>query len=353
MKFYLACFLLALGALPPRSEAATGILALDESAIAVKAPAKVILVAITRAGDRLVAAGEHGVIIYSDDNGVKWIQAAVPVDATLTAIRFVNPRQGWAVGNSGVILHTDDAGKSWQLQLNGLQADQLTLQAAELAISQHSQSPGVPLALARANHLIAQADPKPFLSLVAFSQQRAIVFGAYRLAMMTNDGGKTWADWSLNIADPLSHHLYGEVVIGNDIYIAGEAGLVFCSKDGGYSFLPVAPAGSATLFGAVATGDGGIIVYGVAGALYRSNNGGMSWAAIDMPSSANFTDAILLSSGAILLTAESGVVYISYDHGDRFVPLPARMPMAIFAAVQAPDGTVVIAGDPGILPLKF
>lgn len=345
--------MLVIGLLPLRCGAATGILALDEPAIAVKAPDKVMLDAITRAGGRLVAAGEHGVIIVSDDNGQTWLQAAVPVDVTLTAISFVDSRRGWAVGNSGVILHTSDGGLTWQLQLNGLQADQLTLQAAELAVARHSQSPGAPLAVARANHLIAQNDPKPFLSLVAFNSRHAIVFGAYRLAMMTNDGGATWADWSLNIADPLSHHLYGEAVVGTDIYIAGEAGLVFCSKDSGQDFLPVQPAGSTTLFGVVSTGDGGVLVYGVAGALYRSQNGGGSWTVINMPSSANLTDAITLSSGAILLTAESGVVYISRDHGNNFAPLPARLPMAAFAAAQAADGSVVIAGDRGILPLRL
>jgi photosystem II stability/assembly factor-like uncharacterized protein len=353
LKCYLAAALLTLGFLPLRGEAATGILALDEPAIAVKAPASVMLVAIARAGDRMVAAGEHGVIIYSDDNGVTWTQAAVPVDVTLTAIGFADSRHGWAVGNSGVILHTDDAGTSWQLQLNGLQANQLTLQAAELAVAHHSQSPGAPLAVARANHLIAQNDPKPFLSLVAFTPQRAIVFGAYRLTMVTADAGKTWADWSLNIADSLSHHLYGEAVVGHDIYVVGEAGLVFCSKDGGNNFPKVTPAGSTTLFGALGTGDGGVLVYGVAGTLYRSGNGGASWVAINMPSSANFTDAIALNSGTILLTGESGVIYISHDHGNSFTALPARLPMAVFAAAQAPDGTVLVAGDRGILPLKF
>jgi photosystem II stability/assembly factor-like uncharacterized protein len=352
VRLSLAALSLALGLSPLRCGAETGILALDEPAIAVKAPDKVMLVAITRAGDRLVAAGEHGVIIVSDDNGQTWLQAAVPVDVTLTAICFVDPRRGWAVGNSGVILHTGDGGLTWQLQLNGLQADQLTLQAAELAVARHSQSPGAPLAVARANHLIAQNDPKPFLSLLAFNPRHAIAFGAYRLAMMTNDGGATWVDWSLNIADPLSHHLYGEAVVGTDIYLAGEAGLVFRSNDGGEEFLPVAPAGSATLFGALRTGDGGVLVYGVAGALYRSQNGGASWTPINMPSSADLTDAIMLGSGAILLTAESGVVYISRDHGNSFAPLPARLPMAAFAAAQAPDGSVVIAGDCGILRLK-
>ena len=89
---------------------ATGIRALDEGAITVKAPDKVVLIAVARAGNRLVAAGEHGVICYSDDNGITWVQGKVPVDVTLTTVAFVSPTDGWAAGHYGVILHTTDAG---------------------------------------------------------------------------------------------------------------------------------------------------------------------------------------------------------------------------------------------------
>ncbi|MES2943818.1 MAG: glycosyl hydrolase, partial [Pseudomonadota bacterium] len=38
--------------------------------------------AVTRAGKRLVAVGERGTVLLSDDNGVSWRQASVPVQAT-------------------------------------------------------------------------------------------------------------------------------------------------------------------------------------------------------------------------------------------------------------------------------
>ena len=44
-------------------------------------PSGAELIAITRAGDRLVAGGAHGIIVYSDDNGVTWHQASVPGNA--------------------------------------------------------------------------------------------------------------------------------------------------------------------------------------------------------------------------------------------------------------------------------
>jgi hypothetical protein len=49
---------------PTLSDADTGFRALDEAAISVKAPSQIFLAGITRAGGRLIAVGEHDVIIY-------------------------------------------------------------------------------------------------------------------------------------------------------------------------------------------------------------------------------------------------------------------------------------------------
>src|SRR5690554_871087 len=51
-----------------------------------------LLTDIARAGNRVVAVGEHGNIIYSDDGGSQWQQARVPVSVNLTAVTFVDPQ---------------------------------------------------------------------------------------------------------------------------------------------------------------------------------------------------------------------------------------------------------------------
>ena len=54
----------------------------------------------------LVAVGQRGHVVYSTDSGASWKQASVPVSSDLTAVFFVDDKQGWAVGHDGVILHT-------------------------------------------------------------------------------------------------------------------------------------------------------------------------------------------------------------------------------------------------------
>ncbi len=356
LKIFLrVLFSILLAAPPVLALASTGIRNLDTPAIKLKAPGKIVLIAITRAGNRLVAVGEHGGIVYSDDNGTSWTQAQVPVDVTMTCVAFVDAQHGWAAGHYGVILHTDDGGVTWQEQLNGLQANQLTMDAAKLATADDGQSPGAPLAMRRAQFFVAAGPDKPFFSILATSPQDAMVFGAYRMVMRTQDGGKTWQDWSLHIDDRLSHNLYDVATDGNSIFIAAETGLTFVSTDGGATFPETTQPADASLFAVSPTGDGGIFVCGVAGRAALSDDGGQDWTKISVGSSSNLTSAHLLPSGALVVTAESGRVFISHDHGHSFTQLPDAPPMSVYDIAQAADDDLVAAGSGGvsIIPAKF
>jgi len=90
-----------------------------------------VLLDVTRAGSRVLAAGERGVIVYSDDAGRTWRQAEVPTSISLTAIRFVNANSGWALGHAGTILHTEDAGVHWTRQLDGNLLAKLAVDTAQ------------------------------------------------------------------------------------------------------------------------------------------------------------------------------------------------------------------------------
>ena len=73
----------------------------------------VLLLDAARAGKRLIAAGERGLIFLSDDEGATWRPAVSPSQATLTTLYFLDARQGWAAGHDGVVLHSTDGGATW------------------------------------------------------------------------------------------------------------------------------------------------------------------------------------------------------------------------------------------------
>ena len=313
-----------------------------------KAPSHVFLNAVALAGSRLVAVGEHGVIIYSDDEGASWRQASVPVNVLFTAVAFANAQDGWAVGHFGVILHTGDGGKTWQKQLDGNQVNELAMQAAQAATDQNSSLITAPLALHRASLFRDTGPDKPFLAVEALSATNAIVVGAYRMADRTVDGGKNWQDMSLDIEERLSHNLYGIATIGQNIYISAETGPVFRSADGGATFPAVTAPTATTLFGVLGTKDGGVFVYGVAGAAFLSQDDGKDWQSIPVGTSDNITAGILLRTGAVLLGSESGTLYISGGNAQTFKQLPGIVPMAITGLVETPNGGVAVVGFGGV-----
>ena len=333
------------------ARALTGVDALDTPSIPVKTPSRVLLVAITQAGARLVAAGEHGVIIYSDDNGASWTQASVPVNVTLTCLGFATPMVGWAAGHFGAILRTQDGGASWEMQLNGIQANQLTLAAAQDPNLANNPSPAAPMAAHRAAHFLNDGPDKPFLTMLVFSAEKMIAFGAYRLAMITVDGGKSWADWSLHIYDQYSHNIYDSLAVGNSLYLVGEEGLVFCSADGGNTFQPSTPTQDVTLFGILAARSGALITFGVAGAAFISTDQAKTWNPITLASQDDITAGRVLKSGMILLASEAGAVFRSTDNGATFNAVPGITPMPIFDIQESPDGDLIIAGAGGVTVL--
>ena len=332
-------------AVAPAAFAQTSITDLTLPAIAVRTPSQNFVDGLAIAGNRIVITGQHGLIAYSDDEGKTWHQARVPVDVLLTAVAFANAKDGWAVGHMGVVLHTIDGGETWQKQIDGRQVDDLEVAAAQTA---DPALPTAALAARRAEVFENMGPDRPFLAVLAQTPQQAIVVGAYRMALRTTDGGKTWDDISLNILDPLSHNLYGITQIGNSIFIGAETGVAFSSTDDGCNFPQLTPTGDATLFGVVPTADGSVFAYGVAGAAYLSHDQGKTWQTINVGTNSDITAGLLLKSGVIVLASETGNLFVSYDNGQSFQQFSQTIPMLLTNLAQMADGNVVVTGSSGV-----
>ena len=114
---------LALTLLLVRPLPAAPALTLQPAEIAPNATGAMMLSA-TRAGSRIVAVGDHGIVLLSDHDGVNFRQAkSVPVRSVLTGVSFVDDRAGWAVGHWGVVLKTGDGGETWEVQRSDTAVD--------------------------------------------------------------------------------------------------------------------------------------------------------------------------------------------------------------------------------------
>ncbi len=284
--------------------------------------ARTLLVGVARAGERIVAVGPRGHIVVSADHGATWKQSPVPVSSDLTAVHFVDARNGWAVGHDGVVLATADGGDTWTLQLDGKRANDLIVKQMEARVA---AQPG-DAALARlhddAKRYQEQGPDKPFLDVWFADRENGYVVGAYNLIFRTADGGKTWQPWFDRTDNPKAFNLYAIRPAAGGVYIAGEAGLLLKLDDAAQRFRALESPYKGSFFG-LADGKDGVVAFGLRGNALRSDDGGRTWAKVDPGLRATIASGTRNGNGDIVLADVTGRVAISRDGGRTYQPAAA------------------------------
>lgn len=285
---------------------------------------RALLLDIAAAGDRLVAVGERGVVLYSDDAGGNWTQAQVPVSVTLTAVTFPTTGRGWIVGHGGVILHSDDGGESWRAQRQGFRAPE----------PKDVDS--------------APRPDRPFLAVWFADANTGIAVGGYGLVMRTDDGGRTWQSLDDRLENPYGWHLNAVAAVGDSVFIAGERGHIHRSDDRGRSWTEIASPYDGSYFGITALDGGKLVAHGLEGRVHLSEDRGRSWRRMPAPLEAAATDVARLPDGRQALVANSGAVLCRPAGGERFRVIRAKgRPLVAVAPVNG-GAALIAAGVGGI-----
>lgn len=315
-------------------------------------PQRAMLFAITRAGKRLVAVGEHGVIALSDDDGRQWRNAKVPVDVNLTAVVFADERQGWAIGHMGVVLHSADAGESWQKQLDGMSAAEILLAQARREAASLDEIAREDL-LYRAEGLVADGPDKPFLDLLVEDRNTVTVVGAFNLALRSTDGGASWQGFSQVLDNPDGMHVYALEKIDESLLAVGEQGLVLKSAQPGAGLAMRASPYDGSYFGLLPLGQRRVLAYGLRGNAFVSDDAGDSWHKAQVPgsNSATFNAALRRSNGDVLLLDQSGRVHLSRDQGRDFRTLAFEWGAPLTGAVETSSGDILLSSLAGVVQI--
>ncbi|TXH57264.1 MAG: glycosyl hydrolase [Burkholderiaceae bacterium] len=283
------------------------------SAIATQAT----MLAAAWAGPRAVAVGDRGIVLLSDDRGASWRQArSVPVSYALTAVAFVDAKQGWAVGHGGTVLATADGGETWQLQRSAPQED------------------------------------RPLFAVHFSDAKHGVAVGLWSLVIVTEDGGRTWAEQTLEPAPGAKKADLNLLALFADaqgtLYAAGERGQVLRSTDKGlhWSYLPTGYKGS--LWAGAVLSDGALLVGGQRGTLLRSDDAGRSWQPVTLASRSSVT-AIAAAPGAVTVVGLDGLLARSGD-GRQFSLAVQPDGVALTAALPA-SGAPLLFSRRGVVPL--
>ena len=325
------------GAMPLAATAASFRDVLDVASRSSPLAARSLLCGLARAGKRLVAVGQRGHILTSDDIGRTWQQADVPVSSDLLAVHFPTAEAGWAVGHDGVVLHSADAGRTWQRQLDGRALGELLA----AAYSQGSDAKW----FAEAKRFAAQGAENPLLDVCFQDARNGHVVGAFGLVLRTADGGKTWTPLLHAADNPKGLHLYAVRRIGDAVYIAGEQGTLL--KWDGSRFAALASPYAGTLFGLVGN-ERAVLAHGLRGNVVRSTDGGRSWAAVPTGVGVGLTASAVDALGRFVIVSHAGHVLVSSDDGASFVSRPLERTVPAAAVVGGDAGMLVVAGPRGV-----
>lgn len=270
------------------------------------------------AGTAIVAVGERGTILVSNDRAASWRRATTPTRATLTAVSFpasAMPRRGWAVGHEAEILVSVDRGLTWSLQYQG------------------------------------KNRTDSFLDVIAVDERLAIAVGAYGLYASTEDGGATWTPRRIREEDAHLNRISAGPT--GKLYIAGEAGTLLRSSDRGGTWREIRSSYQGSFYGILPLGETSLLAHGLRGHVFRSEDDGATWREVRVPAPALLACALRVPGRGILLAGQARTLLVGRDGDAAFTSLGEPPATAIAELLDLGNDRVLALGEAGATVLKL
>lgn len=273
-----------------------------------------VLLDVVAAGGRLVACGERGHVLLSDDQGQSWRQArAVPTRATLTALHATDAQTLWAVGHGGVILRSGDGGENWSIMAG-------TADGADVLLCIRVEADGHGLAV-----------------------------GGFGIAQATRDGGRSWKPVTLLEGEAGEKHLNRIFLSGAGTWLlAVEGGHVLRSSDRGGRWQDVKTPYAGSLWTGMALPGGVLLAAGMRGNVVRSVDDGRSWTHHPVPGAGSLTGTAVLPDGRAALVGVDGTLVVGDAAGLNFSSERLKDRVTLTAAVALAGGALVASGMAGM-----
>ncbi|CAB3793848.1 Ycf48-like protein [Paraburkholderia caffeinitolerans] len=322
---------------------------LDASALKYPRVAGRPVMAVARAGTRLVAVGMRGLIAVSDDEGKTWTQVGAPVRSDLLALAFPNATDGWIVGHDGVVLHTADGGRTWTRQLDGRMAA-TTLAAyykQKIAAGDTALQPFLDQLMLN----YREGPSLPLLSVAFSDASHGMAVGPFGMAIATDDGGRTWRPMLERFDNPQFLHLNAVFGFGGEVYVAAEQGTVFRLDLASGRFLAIKTGYAGSFFGVTAD-EHTLLAFGLRGTIYRSTDQGSTWTRTPSPLHGAVTGAspvapLHASNHAFVFVTAAGEAAL-YDAGEnRYKLLDVGRPSVLTGVLSLSDGALAVTSLAG------
>lgn len=253
----------------------------------------------------LLAFGQGGTILSSQNGGKKWQQQNLRVDVVLNAVAETRTGSLWVVGEHGLIAASDD-GSNWRIA-GGL--------------------PDTPLNTVAVSH----------------DGQYVIAAGERGLVIHSEDGGRTWSQWTA----PGNENLYAVAIEGTSSYFAGAGGTYFETdlKVTAPRFLRTV--NNHTLRAVVVEPQARTIwLFGAAGTILKSQDHGASWDLEENDLYDTLVAAACLNNCTELVAVGGSGTIAHHRSSDDSWGYSTKTRFDLRGVASAPDGTAfVLASD--------
>jgi photosystem II stability/assembly factor-like uncharacterized protein len=334
-------------------------------ALQTEAASNSLLLDATTDGQRILIAGEQGHILYSDDNGISWTHAQVPVSLATTAVTFAGAHNAWAATHDGVLLRSTNYGEIWQTKLTGVDIARLSADAAEARVNRLQAEIDLAepdaledlewalddalFAFEDASAAIDDGVTMPLLDVWFENERKGFALGAYGILLLTSDSGSTWSLISERLDNLDNYHLYGITrSVSGTLLVAGEAGTLVRSRDHGETWDRLDSPYQGSFFGAVAAQDGGLLAFGLRGNVFRSTDEGDTWSAVVTNDQRTLLGGMTRTDGTIVLVGSAGAVLTSSDHGATFKAVSTSGNRVYSGVTETTDGRLMLVGFGGV-----
>jgi len=280
------------------------------SALELPLAKKAVFLDLVSNDQSVIAVGERGIILKSDDKGLTWAQVKSPVDVTLTGIAFSSKKIGWIVGHESTILKTIDGGNSWE-------------------ISRYQPE-----------------DERFYMSVNFMTADKGYVLGTDGELWSTEDGGNSWDLTVLSVEEWYQNHLFAIEKVANTSLVVGERGGIFKKSIEEKDWQTVSSPYEGSFFGVNKVGED-FLVFGMSGNLYRLNAHTLEWTKINTN-----TDQFLLESasidatGGVLVVGRGGIILVVNENGQLTKTIQNKS-RADYTAVTIQDKTVYLSSMTG------
>ncbi len=364
-------------------------------------------IASDASGKVLIAVGERGTILRSEDAGRRWQAVSLAVsDFDLRAVIHHAPSGAWlAVGSRGTILRSTDSGKTWtslpnelNLTLETLFVEPATgaiLLGGESGLIGRSTDAGLSWRVTR----VKMQDPVTPVTAIYSLENELIATSALGRVLISNDRGEHWHLLGMGgnfyftdvAIDPQSHTALlashtGDLFLrqrGDDAWekielqidgqkrfvsairydapsqsliAVGHHGLAARSTDGGRRWQKLAIGFDTGIESLAQLDDGRFVGFGEGGYIVTSSDSGKSWRRVSAELSLNMREVLTLpASDAVVASGELGSILRSNDSGQRWeivditYPNPNTPPNLRSLVLDPSGSTLIAAGAPGTI----